>query len=66
MGEWCGERGWCRFNKLLENVRANRFIIIIVIFVMVIRWIRQVTVYVLGMRAVTLVVSYKVVSKRNA
>jgi len=31
-----------------------------IIIVMVIRWIRQVIVYVSGMRAVTLVVSYKI------
>jgi len=59
-GDWCGggRGGWCRFDKLFGNVRAKWVFFIII--VMVIRWIRQVIVYVSGMRAVTLVVSYKI------
>jgi len=54
-----GEAGASLLNYLKMLVQ-HRFIIIVVI-VMVMSWTRPVIVYVLGMRAVTLVVSYKIV-----
>jgi len=55
---WRREGAGVGLINYLEMLGQNGFFFIII--VMVIRWIRQVIVYVSGMRVVTLVVSYKI------